>query len=87
MAGRILILGAPGAGKGTQALRLAGTHGWAHISTGDIFRAHEEEGTEFGKKIEGYLKAGELVPDALVCESSRRAPAKRGNSYRTPANG
>ena len=68
MAGRILILGAPGAGKGTQALRLAETHGWAHISTGDIFRAHEEEGTEFGKKIEGYLKAGELVPDALVCE-------------------
>jgi len=66
--GRILILGGPGAGKGTQALKLAGTYGWAHISTGDIFRAHQEQGTEFGNKIGEYLKAGELVPDALVCE-------------------
>lgn len=68
MAGRILILGAPGAGKGTQALRIADAHGWAHISTGDIFRAHQDEGTAFGKRIEGYLTAGELVPDALACE-------------------
>ncbi len=68
MTGRILILGAPGAGKGTQALRLAEKHRWTHISTGDIFRGHAERGTEFGKKIEGYLKAGELVPDTLTCE-------------------
>ncbi|MDK1020294.1 MAG: adenylate kinase [Candidatus Hydrogenedentes bacterium] len=68
MAGHLLILGAPGAGKGTQAMRLAGKHRWAHISTGDIFRRHGERGTEFGKKIEGYLKAGELVPDSLTCE-------------------
>ena len=69
MAGHVLILGAPGAGKGTQALRLAEKHGWAHISTGDIFRGHQERGTEFGKKIAPYLKAGELVPDALTCEA------------------
>lgn len=68
MAGRVLILGAPGAGKGTQALRLAEKHRWVHISTGDIFRGHEERGTDFGRKIQGYLKAGELVPDTLTCE-------------------
>ena len=68
MAGHVLILGAPGAGKSTQALRLAKQHGWAHISTGDIFRAQQERGTEFGKKIASYLKTGKLVPDALTCE-------------------
>lgn len=68
MAGHILILGAPGAGKGTQALRLAEKHGWAHVSTGDIFRAHQEKGTEFGKSIQSYLTAGELVPDTLTCD-------------------
>lgn len=68
MAGHVLILGAPGAGKGTQASSLAESHGWAHVSTGDIFRGHQQRGTAFGKKIEGYLKAGTLVPDALTCE-------------------
>lgn len=68
MAGHILILGAPGAGKGTQAMRLAEKHGWAHVSTGDIFRAHQKKGTDFGKSIQRYLTAGELVPDTLTCE-------------------
>ena len=68
MAGHVLILGAPGAGKGTQASRLTEKHGWAHISTGDIFRGHQERGTDFGEKIGSYLKAGELVPDGLTCE-------------------
>ena len=68
MAGHILILGAPGAGKGTQASRLAEKHGWAHVSTGDMFRAHQEKGTDFGRSIQRYLTAGELVPDALTCE-------------------
>jgi len=68
LAGHILILGAPGAGKGTQALRLSDKYGWAHVSTGDIFRAHQEKGTDFGKSIQRYLTAGELVPDTLTCE-------------------
>ena len=68
MAGHVLILGAPGAGKGTQASRLTEKHGWTHISTGDIFRGHQERGTDFGEKIGSYLKAGELVPDTLTCE-------------------
>lgn len=68
MAGHILILGAPGAGKGTQAVRLAEKHGWAHVSTGDIFRAHQQKGTNFGKSIQRYLTAGDLVPDTLTCE-------------------
>ncbi len=67
MVGRILILGAPGAGKGTQARRLARKHGWPHISTGDIFRSHIENNTEIGQKIEDYLNRGQLVPDSLVC--------------------
>lgn len=68
MSTQVLILGAPGSGKGTQAHRLVENHGWAHVSTGDIFRAHLDKGTEFGKKIEGYINSGQLVPDAVVCE-------------------
>jgi adenylate kinase len=68
VAGRLLILGAPGAGKGTQAQRLAERFNIPHISTGDIFRSHTQKGTEFGKKIEDYMNAGRLVPDTLACE-------------------
>ena len=68
MAGRILISGAPGAGKGTQAHRLAEKHHWVHISTGEIFRTHIEQETELGRQIETCLKTGDLVPDALVCQ-------------------
>lgn len=68
MQGRIILLGGPGAGKGTQAGRLVEKHAWAHISTGDMFRAHQEQGTDFGKSVQEYLKAGKLVPDTLVCE-------------------
>ena len=68
MAGRVVILGAPGAGKGTQARRIAKKHGWPHISTGDIFRSHLEERTPIGQKIESYMRNGKLVPDELACQ-------------------
>jgi len=62
------MLGAPGAGKGTQAVRMAKEMGIPHISTGDIFRKNLREGTELGKKVQGYLNSGALVPDELTCE-------------------
>lgn len=68
MAQRIVLLGGPGAGKGTQARRLAEGRSLPHISTGDIFRAHVEEGTELGGELKEYMNKGQLVPDELVCE-------------------
>ena len=65
---RIIMLGAPGAGKGTQAKKIAELCKIPHISTGDIFRANIKEGTELGKKAKSYMDAGELVPDELVCD-------------------
>jgi len=65
---RIVMLGAPGAGKGTQAKRIAEIYGIPQISTGDIFRAHLKQGTELGRQVKRYLDSGELAPDALTCE-------------------
>lgn len=65
---KIIMLGAPGAGKGTQAKMIADKYGIPHISTGDIFRANIKEGTELGNKAKGYMDAGELVPDELVVD-------------------
>ncbi|MCR5293663.1 MAG: adenylate kinase [Lachnospiraceae bacterium] len=65
---KVIMLGAPGAGKGTQAKRLAQEFSIPHISTGDIFRANIKGGTELGKKAQGYMDAGQLVPDELVCD-------------------
>ncbi len=65
---KIIMLGAPGAGKGTQAKMIADDYGVPHISTGDIFRANIKEGTELGKKAKSYMDKGELVPDALTCD-------------------
>ncbi|HDP34676.1 MAG TPA: adenylate kinase [Candidatus Hydrogenedentes bacterium] len=65
---RIVMLGAPGAGKGTQAVQMAKEMGVPHISTGDIFRKNLREGTDLGKKVQGYLNSGALVPDELTCE-------------------
>ena len=65
---KIIMLGAPGAGKGTQAKQIAQAYDIPHISTGDIFRANIKEGTELGKKAKTYMDAGELVPDELVCD-------------------
>lgn len=65
---RLIMLGAPGAGKGTQAAKIAETYHIPHISTGDIFRANIKGGTELGKKAKSYMDAGKLVPDELVCD-------------------
>ena len=65
---RLIMLGAPGAGKGTQAARVAERFRIPHISTGDIFRANIKNGTQLGKKAKSYMDAGELVPDELVCD-------------------
>lgn len=65
---KLIMLGAPGAGKGTQAKRIAAKYGIPHISTGDIFRANIKNGTELGKKAQTYMDQGFLVPDELVCD-------------------
>lgn len=65
---KIIMLGAPGAGKGTQAKRIAAKYGIPHISTGDIFRANIKNGTELGKKAKTYMDEGKLVPDELVVD-------------------
>ncbi len=65
---KIIMLGAPGAGKGTQAKKIAQEYKIPHISTGDIFRANIKEGTELGKKAQEYMDQGLLVPDELVCD-------------------
>ena len=67
----VILLGAPGVGKGTQAVRLADDTGAAHVSTGDLLRAARREGTPLGKKAQGYMDAGELVPDDLILELVR----------------
>ena len=63
---KIIMLGAPGAGKGTQAKMIADKYGIPHVSTGDIFRANLKEGTELGLKAKEYMDKGELVPDELT---------------------
>ncbi|MEO6470510.1 MAG: nucleoside monophosphate kinase, partial [Aeromicrobium sp.] len=63
---RFLIMGPPGAGKGTQAVRLAERIGGAHISTGDIFRANVSQQTELGQTAQRYMDAGEYVPDEVT---------------------
>lgn len=65
---KIILLGAPGAGKGTQATRIASKYGIVHISTGDIFRANIKGGTEIGKLAKSYIDAGKLVPDSVTCD-------------------
>lgn len=62
----IVLLGAPGAGKGTQAQRLVEEFGFDHISTGDLLRAAVKAGTPLGKEAKGYMDAGTLVPDSVV---------------------
>ena len=64
----IILLGAPGAGKGTQAKKIADRYQIPHISTGDIFRANIKEGTELGQKAKSYMDQGLLVPDELTLE-------------------
>ena len=63
---KIIMLGAPGAGKGTQAKMIAEKYSIPHVSTGDIFRANIKNGTELGKQAKDYMDAGKLVPDELT---------------------
>jgi len=78
----LILLGAPGAGKGTQAQRLAARFGVPQVSTGDMLRAARREGTPLGKQAEGFMNAGQLVPDevviGLVEERLGKADAKAG---------
>ncbi len=63
---RIVFIGPPGAGKGTQAERLAAAYRIAHLSTGDMLRAAREAGTEIGRQADRYMSAGQLVPDEII---------------------
>src|SRR5438105_8270843 len=64
----LLLLGAPGAGKGTQARFLAETLGVPHVASGDLLRVHRQQGTELGRAAQAYMDRGDLVPDALVVD-------------------
>ena len=69
---RLLLIGAPGAGKGTQAEKLSTRFNIAHISSGDLLRQHVREQTALGQRIKEYVDAGDLVPDALVMDMLRK---------------
>ena len=65
---KIIMLGAPGAGKGTQAKMIAEKYGIPHVTTGDIFRANIKNGTALGMEAKLYMDQGQLVPDELTVE-------------------
>jgi adenylate kinase len=69
---RLLLIGAPGAGKGTQAERLAERFGITHISSGDLLRQHVREQTSIGRTIKSYVDKGDLVPDSVVLDMLRK---------------
>ena len=69
---RLLLIGAPGSGKGTQATRLAEHFGLTHISSGDLLRRHVTEGTPLGKEVQQYVTRGDLVPDTLLMDVLRK---------------
>jgi len=73
---RIVLMGPPGAGKGTQAKRLAEKFGMAHLSSGDIFRAEKASGSALGKELQRYMEAGLLVPDDIVVGVMAKAVAE-----------
>jgi adenylate kinase len=74
---RVVLVGPPGAGKGTQAIALSKQLGVPHISTGDLFRAHIADETELGRDVKRYLDAGKLVPDEVTNEMVRERLAEQ----------
>ena len=85
---RLILLGPPGAGKGTQAEAIKDSYNLVHISTGDIFRKNMKEGTPLGKKAQEYVEKGQLVPDevtvAMVEDRLKEEDAQNG-FFRTAA--
>ena len=79
---RIVFIGPPGAGKGTQAERLVGAYGIAHLSTGDMLRAARDAKTQVGREADRYMSAGELVPDdimiAIIAERLQEPDCQNG---------
>jgi adenylate kinase len=69
---RLLLIGAPGSGKGTQAVRLAERFGITHISSGDLLREHVRDSTTLGQTVKQYVDAGDLVPDSVVMDMLRK---------------
>ena len=79
----ILLIGAPGSGKGTQALKLANQKNLSHLSTGDLFRSNLKQKTDLGLLAKSYIDKGQLVPDRVTNDMVRRfvkdVPAKKRN--------
>lgn len=69
---RLLLIGPPGSGKGTQAVRISDHFGIAHISSGDLLREHVSQGTAIGRTVQEYLAKGDLVPDGIVMDVLRK---------------
>jgi len=76
---RIVVLGAPGAGKGTHCRRISDRYRVVHLSSGDILRRERAEGTDLGKKVQSYMDAGTLVPDDLIVQMMSNAIQKAGS--------
>lgn len=78
---KLILLGPPGAGKGTQCKRIIEKYGVAHLSSGDILRAERAAGSELGKKAQGYMDRGDLVPDDLIIDMMIGAIKKASKGY------
>ncbi len=78
---RLLLIGAPGAGKGTQAWRLAKRFGIAHISSGDLLRQHVRDRTPLGLRVKSYVDHGDLVPDGIVMDMLRKPVLAAAGGY------
>ncbi|KPJ65258.1 MAG: adenylate kinase, partial [Coxiella sp. DG_40] len=77
---RIILLGAPGAGKGTQCKRIVAKYGLLHLSSGDILRNGRAAGTELGRKAQSYMDSGALVPDEIIVEMMAEAIEKASDA-------